>query len=97
MFNAGSLLYAAFPGSFPKPDAVRIELEVTASDISSRALLKPSLNESFLARLLADGMDDRALLHRLYGKELQGKSFSNTDEIVWIVRTEQTSDDILKI
>ncbi len=97
MFNAGSLLYAAFPGSFPKPDAVRIKLDVTASDMSSRALLTPPLNETFLVRLLADGMEDRAALHRLYGNELKGKSFPNADEVVWIVRTEKLRDDTLKI
>ncbi len=97
MFNAGSLLYAAFPGSFPKPDAVRVVLSVTANDARSKALLTPALNESFLARLLADGMDDRAALHRLYHDELVGTSFPNASEVVWIVNTHPLSDDAMQI
>ena len=72
MFNAGSLLYEAFPRSFPKPDAVQVELEVVAANQAARELLVPSPNESFLVRLLADGMEGNAVLHRLYGKELKG-------------------------
>ncbi len=97
MFNAGSLLYAAFPKDFPEPDAVRVVLEVTAANAPARALLTPSLNESFLARLLADGMDGDSALHRLYGDELAGTSFPNADEIVWIVRTEALGTDAMKI
>ena len=97
MFNAGSLLYAAFPRSFPKPDAVRVELEVTAANASARALLTPTPSESFLVRLLADGMDDGAVLHRLYGEQLQGTSFPNADEVVWIVRTEAIGADVMRL
>ncbi len=97
MFNAGSLLYAAFPRVFPKPDAVRIRLEVTAHNAHSRAMLTPSLDESFLVRLLADGMDASAPLHRLYHEELSGTSFPNADEVVWIVRTTSTGDDAMHI
>ena len=67
MFKAGSLLYQAFPSAFPKPDAVRVVLEIKAENTNSSKLLTTSLNESFLVRLLADGMDDHAVLHRLYG------------------------------
>ena len=97
MFNVGSLLYAAFPSSFPKPDAVHVVLSVTANDAKSKALLTPALNESFLVRLLADGMDDRAALHRLYHEELAGQSFPNAAEVVWIVRTKPLSDDAMQI
>lgn len=97
LFNSGSLLYAAFPRVFPKPDAVRVQLEVSTAEPAARALLSGALDESFLVRLLADGMDDRAILHRLYGDQLKGKSFPNADEVVWIVRTEAISADIMRL
>ncbi|NQV98190.1 MAG: hypothetical protein HQ483_00695 [Rhodospirillales bacterium] len=96
-FNAGSLLYAAFPQEFPKPDAVRVALEVSATNGGAKRLLAQSLSEPFLVRLLADGMDDNAVLHRLYGDQITGKSFPNADEVVWIVRPEVTSEETLKI
>lgn len=96
-FKAGSLLYAASPGAFPKPDAVSVTLEVTASNDASRDLLTETPNESFLVRLLADGMDDHAILNRLYEDELKGTSFPNAAEVVWIVRANRVSNDALKI
>lgn len=96
-FNAGSLLYAAFPKSFPKPDAVRLELQITAAGAGAKQLLKNVNNESFLVRLLADGMDDHAILHRLYGDQLSGKSFPNAAEIVWTVRAEPAGEDTVKL
>ena len=52
---------------------------------------------NFLVRLLADGMDDHAILHRLYGDQLSGKSFPNAAEVVWIVRAEPAGDGVVKI
>lgn len=97
MFNAGSLLYAAFPLSFPKPDAVHLQLEVTAQNRGAKELLTEAIDESCLARLLSDGMESNAVLHRLYGKELTGKSFPNADEIVWTVRTDAIAEDVVRI
>jgi len=97
LFNVGSLLYAAFPQTFPEPDAVRVKFEITCANAASRELLTASPNESFLVRLLADGMDSHAVLHRLYGEQLKGKSFPNADEVVWIVRTEAVSEDVMVI
>lgn len=96
-FNSGSLLYEAFPQVFPTPDAVRVELEVTPKNSPAEQLLSPPLNESFLARLLADGMDSHAPLHRLYGDELEGTSFPNAAEVVWIVDTEVQDNSVTKI
>ncbi len=97
LFNVGSLLYAAFPRTFPEPDAVCVKLEVTSADAASGTLLTASPNESFLVRLLGDGMDAHAVLHRLYGEQLTGSSFPNADEVVWIVRTEAIGEDVMNI
>lgn len=97
MFNAGSLLYAAIPGAFPEPDAVRVELEMSATSAPAWRLLNPSPSEALLVRILADGMDSHAVLHRLYSEELKGKHFPTADEVVWTVRTEMTGEHVMKI
>jgi len=97
MFNVGSLLYAAIPAVFPKPDAVRVELEISATSEPAWRLLSSSPSESLLVRILADGMDSHAVLHRLYSEELKGKYFPTADEVVWIVRTEVTGEHVMKI
>ncbi len=97
MFNTGSLLYEAFPQSFPEPDAVRVELEIVAENPSAWKLLSPPPSESLLVRLLADGMDNHAVLHRLYGEQLKGKYFPTADEVVWITRTEVVGEKTMKM
>jgi len=97
LFSVGSLLYTAFPQVFPKPDAVCIRLDVTATNAAAGALLTPSLNESFLVRLLADGMDDHAALYRLYDNELKGQSFPDADQIVWITRINTRIENSLEL
>ncbi len=97
IFNVGSLVYAAHSEFFPEPDAVCLEFEATAANAEAKKLVTSSLDESFLVRLLADGMDDHAILHRLYGEQLKGKSFPNASEVIWILRSEVISDNVMKI
>lgn len=97
LFNVGSVVYAAMPQTFPKTDAVRVTLKVIAADTASRELLTPSPSEALLVRLLADGMEDNAVLQRLYGEQLSGKSFPNADEIVWIVNVQFEGADVIMI
>ncbi len=97
LFNVGSVLYAAIPSRFPKTDAVRVRLKVAAQDTTSREHLNPVPTEALLVRLLADGMEANAVLHRLYGEQLTGPVFPNADEIVWIVNANSDGDDVLMI
>ena len=97
MFNIGSLLFAAFPRSFPEPDAVRVMLEVVATNEAARETLAHPLHESFLVRLLADGMGEGSVLHRLFDEQPEGKSFPEADAIVWIVRAETLAAGTVEI
>jgi len=97
MFNVGSLLYAAFPGTFPKPDAVQVRISVTAKDETSMKTLKQSLPESFIVRLLAEGMDHSSTLHRLFEDQLGGDRFPEAESVVWIVRVESTADNMVTL
>lgn len=97
MFHIGSLLYEAFPRTFPEPDAVRVVLEVAATGEAGRELLAQPLHESFLVRLLADGMPKGSVLHRLFDEQIDGNTFPEADAIVWIVQTESVAADSVKI
>lgn len=87
-FNVGSLLYAAFPSDFPKPDAVALTIVVKASNEHSAKFLARKTDESFLVRLLADGMDSQAVLHRMFDEQLAGKKFPEATSILWIINEE---------
>ena len=84
MFNVGSVLYKALPRLFPEPDAVKVTLEVTADNQAAKELLTEEVREPFLVRLLADGMDKDSALHRVFEDQLNGHSFPEADNIVWI-------------
>ena len=90
MFAVGSLLFQAFPRVFPEPDAVAVDLQVSAGNEAARALLRHPLSEAFVVRLLAAGMDDRAVLHRLFSEQLAGARFPEADTIVWIVQQQES-------
>jgi hypothetical protein len=96
LFNVGSLLFAAFPTRFPESDAVRVTLQITAGNELAQEVLSQPLSESFLVRLLADGMDQGAVLHRLFDEQLAGRSFPEADSIVWVVRTEAIDANAVK-
>lgn len=96
LFTVGGLLYAARPDVFPKPDARRAKLSVIAADPADKAMLSPNPEAAFLVRLIARGMDDHAILNRLFEEQLQGTSFPSASDILWSVRVE-TADDAIEI
>lgn len=97
LFNVGSMLYAAFPQTFSTPDAVHVTLSVTATNEPAEALISRPLTESFLVRLLADGMDEDAALHRMFDDQLRGASFPEANTIVWTARTERTGEHAVDV
>ena len=84
-FRVGSLLYRAYNGGFPKPDARQVEVLVTPKKGGKALLENPT--PAFVARLLAGGMDDHALLHRLYDDELKSEHFPAAENIIWEVKS----------
>lgn len=93
LFNVSSLLYMAFPSIFPEPDAVRATVRIRALHEGGRKMLQCALNESFLVRLLAAGMDENSVLHRLFDEQLAGDSFPEAEAIIWTLRAESSTDD----
>lgn len=97
LFNIGSLLYSAFPLTFAEPDAVRVILAVSAVNEPARATLSRDLLESFIVRLLGDGMEDSAVLHRIFGEQLAGRSFPEADKIVWTVSSRSIGEHAVEL
>lgn len=81
-FNATQLLYEAYNGKFPHPQAVQFQVKVTAADPADMAIFDQDAAAPLL-RLLAPGLSDRALLHRLFGDQLAGNTFAEAPYILW--------------
>lgn len=82
MFNVGYLLNVAFPMKFQQPGAARIKLVVKAMNPDSAETLK-NPDSAFVARILADGMNEHSTLVRLYNDNLKGGEFTEAEDIIW--------------
>jgi hypothetical protein len=81
-FNATQLLYDAYNGKFPHPQAVEFKVKLTAASPADLAALDHEPAATLL-RLLAPGLSDRALLHRLFSDQLAGGEFPEATSILW--------------
>ena len=94
-FNATQLLYEAYNGKFPHPQAVQFQVKVTAADPADLAVFDQEPAAPLL-RLLAAGMSDRALLHRLFGEQLAGAAFAEAPSILWqLTPTERKASSVV--
>ena len=96
-FHVGNLMFAAFPREMDEPDAVKIEVELTAKNPAAKEVLQKPLHESFVARLLGDGMSDDSILHRLFDDQLNGNQFPEADSVIWIVTEGSVSENTAKL
>lgn len=94
-FNATQLLYEAFNGQFPHPQAVEFKVKITAADPADLAVFDQALAAPLL-RLLAAGLSDHALLHRLFGEQLTGAAFPEAPAILWQhTPSDKTADSVV--
>lgn len=94
-FNATQLLYEAYNGQFPHPQAVEFKVKITAADPADMALFDQEPAAPLL-RLLAAGLSDHALLHRLFGEQLAGAAFAEAPAILWqLTPSEKTANSVV--
>lgn len=93
LFHVGSLLYAAFETEFFTPEAAQIDVEIRAGNPAAEDILTEPMHESFLVRLLADGMTENSAMRRLFDDQINGETFGEADSIVWIVTSIDSESD----
>ncbi len=94
-FNATQLLYTAYNGKFPHPQAVEFKVKVTAPSPEDLAVFDPEPAVPLL-RLLMAGLTDRALLHRLFSEQLAGGEFPSAPLILWqLTPSEKTATSVV--
>ncbi len=91
LFHVGSLMYQAFPQDYHQPDAVNLVVQIEAINDVGKEILGRPVEESFLVRLLADGMEEGAILPRLFDDQLEGDSFPEASSIIWIINPVEQS------
>ncbi|MVN74978.1 hypothetical protein GO988_01420 [Hymenobacter sp. HMF4947] len=93
-YNATQLLYDAYNGKFPHPQAVEFAVKITAADAADLTVFQPEPAPALL-RLLAAGLTDHALLNRLFGEQLAGTAFAEAPHILWhLTPSDQTATSL---
>ena len=82
IFNAYGLLRKAYNGIFKEPTAVKFTIKITANDKDSFEIFDPSLH-AVIVRLLSNGLDETAILNRLYEEQISGEIFPGAKNILW--------------
>jgi len=81
-FAIHQLLYDAFEGTFPHPEAVSFKIHIT--EISKNSLtIFDKHPESALVRLLIEGLPSNNVIHRLYDDKIEGNKFPEAKDILW--------------
>ncbi|MEQ9426449.1 MAG: hypothetical protein RJQ09_18650 [Cyclobacteriaceae bacterium] len=91
IFNISTLMHQAFPKTFPETEVFNAELHVKAMNSDAKNQLD-KINESFICRLVSDGMSDHCILYRLFDEQLAGKKFPEAEFIIWKYEVEGLND-----
>jgi len=82
IFIAVCLLHKAFPNRYGTPDALKIRVRFEPVSKAGLTVLNPP-RADWLLRMLACGMDENTILHRLYDQELKSGEFSDAPGLIW--------------
>jgi hypothetical protein len=80
LFHINQLLYLSYNGKFPNAIATILKCEILADNLEE----KGELGKEQILKILAQGLDESALLKRLFPKQLLGNEpFPEANDIVW--------------
>lgn len=90
LFDCSVLLNCAFPRILPETEAIKCVIEVASKNRDSLT----NINKTTLTRLLAKGMDDHAVVNRLFDDQVNGTAFPEAEGIIWHFETVEAADNI---
>lgn len=91
LFNAYGLLRNAYNGIFKEPTGVKFTIKITANKKDSFEIFDSSLH-AVIVRLLSNGLDEDAILNRLYEEQINGENFPEAENILWILKEISTTE-----
>ena len=90
-FDVNQILYQAYNGKFPQPDAVKFQVKVTAIQKDGLSIFE-HFPEAPLIRLLVAGMPKNTLIFRLFEEQVDGEEFKDAKDIIWQLKSEKNGD-----
>jgi len=83
IFTAAVLLHRAIPKRVEKPDIMQLTLQLKALKPEAGRILERAPEAAFVARMLADGLDEDSVLERLFDEQLYSHSFPEAEGVIW--------------
>lgn len=96
LYHCAVLLHQTFPKNFPETEAIKCVLEITAENSHANQAME-YLEETLLVRIIADGMDDHAILKRLFSEQLAKNFFTEAEHIIWQYETLRMVDNRVRV
>ncbi len=90
LFDCSVLVKWTFPRILPETDAIKCVIEVSSNN---REYLT-NINKITLTRLLAKGMDDHAVVNRLFEDQVNGAAFPEAEGIIWQFEISEAADNV---
>lgn len=87
-FNVHQLLYDSFEGTFPRPEAVQINLAINAKKVDHLTLFSTDV-EVKLLQVLVQGMSENTLINRLFDDSLASGEFKEAEHIIWQINKKE--------
>ena len=97
MFAVASMLNFVNAMAFPVPDALRVTLSIQCDDASQLALFNDEMDRAILVRMISAGMNESAILNRLFGDQIATGKVADADSIIWQIAVEQPDPAKLQI
>lgn len=91
LFNAYGLLREAYNGTFAEPTGVKFTVKITANKKHSFEIFEPSLH-AVMVRLLSKGLNESAILNRLFEEKINGENFPDAKNIIWILKEKSITE-----
>lgn len=97
MFAIASLLNSVNSMAFPIPDALRVSLTIQCDDKVGLAIFNDTMDRASLVRMLSAGMDDSAILNRLFGEQIAEGKVADADSIIWSVSVDSSDPTLIQM
>ena len=97
MFAVASMLNSLNAMAFPIPDALRVTFSIQCDDASQLALFNDEMDRAILVRMISAGMNESAILNRLFGDQIATGKVADADSIIWQIAVEQPDPAKLQI
>jgi enoyl reductase-like protein len=93
-FAIHQLLYDAFEGTFPHPEAVSFQVKIQENSKNSSPIFD-TYPEATLVRLLVGGLPDNNVITRLFDDKIEGDKFQEAKDILWQLKITKNENNEL--